>query len=213
MNQPDNVFEWLDLVRERRSMYAQSLAELESMIHGYYSALDVHQITESVPSMKQGQFGVWLRVETGWSLSAGWAYVIEQNKETDVDGIFQQFFSFVDRYRVIQPTVIATVTLRPEHQPTGKRRKYGHDGLMDRPDEILAINYSPTSLNHLRHRYGNRYVDDWILMLGDGSHQTTVDDLVAWVADEFGVDRIQWNIITTPHTAQHDVAPKSRWLP
>jgi len=169
------------------------------MIHGYNTALHVHQLSELVPAMTEGHFGVWLRHETHWPCSSGWADSIERNSDLDVDGVFQRFFSFVDRYRGIQPTVIATVTLGPEHQPTGKRCTIGLDTLMDRPDEILAINYSPTSLNHLRHRYGNRYVDDWILMLGNGSHETGLDDLIAWVADEFGVDRHQWTIRTEPN--------------
>ncbi len=194
MIEAKNIFDWLDNVRERRSMYARTLADLENMVHGYYSALGVHRICESVPQMTQGHFGVWLREETGWSLSTGWAHAIERNTASDADGVFQRFFSFVDRYRILQPTVMATVTLKREHRPTGKRRKYGCDQLMDRPDEILAINYSPTSLNHLRHRYGNRHDDDPMLMLGDGSHQTSLHDLMEWVADEFGVDRQQWTI-------------------
>ena len=179
-------------------MYALSLASLESMIHGYYTALDVHQVSELGPRITQGHFGAWLRNETHWSLNLGWADAIERNSDSDIDGAFQRFFAFVDRYRALQPTVIATVTLSPEHQPTGKRFKCGIDTLMDRPDEILAVNYSPTTLNYLRHRYGNRYIDDGILMLGNGSYDTNLDDLIAWVADEFGVDRRQWTIRTSP---------------
>lgn len=201
MIKAQNIFEWLDLVRDRRSMYARSLPDLESIIHGYYTALGVHRTCESVPNMTQGHFGVWLREQTGWSLSAGWAYAIVQNTDSDVDGVFQKFFGFVDQYRTLQPMVTATVTLKPEHQPTGKRRKIGHDGLMDRPEEILAINYSPTSLNHLRHRYDEYYVDDPMLMLGDGSHETSLDDLMGWVADEFVVDRQQWTITAARNTA------------
>lgn len=195
MTDDQNIFDWLDTIRERRSMHARTLSDLEQMIHGYYAALGVHGICESVPRMTQGHFGVWLREERRWSLSLGWANAIQQNIGSDPDALFQTFFSFVDQYRELQPTISAKVRLNDDHQPTGRRRKYGHDGLMDRPDEILAINYSPTSLNHLRFRYGNNQVDDWILMLGDGSHQTSLDDLFAWVRDEFGVDRQHWTII------------------
>ncbi len=201
MIEAQNIFDWLDMVRDRRSMYAHSLTELENMIHGYYTALGVHRISESVPAMTQGHFGVWLREKTGWPLSSGWACAIAQNTEADVEAVFRTFFEFVDQFRTLKPMVTATVTLKPEHQPTGKRRKYGHDGLMDRPEEILAINYSPTSLNHLRHRYDKHYVDDWMLMLGNGSHETSLDDLMTWVADEFGVDRQQWTINAAPNTA------------
>ena len=66
---------------------------------------------------------------------------------------------------------------------------------MDWPDEILVVNYTPTSLNHLWHRYGSRIVDDWFLMLGNGSHETSLSDLVDWVSDEFGVIQSEWNVI------------------
>jgi hypothetical protein len=193
MIEAQNVFHWLDSVRVRRSMYVQSIAELETMVHGYYAALGTHEISENGPQLTQGHFGVWLRETTGWSLSAGWAYAIEHNAESDVD-VFDFFFSLVDQYRVLTPTVTARVTLQPQHQPTGKRCKYGHDKLMDLPEEILVVNYVPTSLNHLRHRYGDRYVDDWFLMLGNGSHETSLSDLVNWVSDDFGVNQSEWNV-------------------
>lgn len=194
MVETQNIFEWLENVRDRRSMYARSLADLENIIYGYYTALSVHRVCETVPRMTQGHFGVWLREKTGWSLSAGWAHAIEKNTNFNTEAAFQKFFAFVDEYRTLQPTVTAAIELKPEHQPTGKRSKYGHNGLMDRPDEILAINYSPTSLNHLRHRYNDFYVDDWMLMLGNGSHKTSLSDLMEWVADEFDVNQTEWTI-------------------
>ena len=174
-------------------MYARNITELQSLVHGYYSALSTHHIIEDVPAMTQGHFGVWLRDTTGWSMSAGWGRAFDREADTDIN-IFAYFFSFVDEYRTLAPTITARVTLLPKHQPTGKRCKYGIDGLMERPDEILVVNYWPTSLNHLRHRYDNRYVDDWFLMLGDGSYHTTQSDLFDWVSDEFGIDRAEWEI-------------------
>jgi hypothetical protein len=194
MTDAQNVLHWLDSVRVRRSMYIRTISELETMVQGYYAALDTHHISESGPQLTQGHFGVWLRETTGWSLSAGWAYAIEHNTQSHVD-VFDHFFSLVDQYRLLTPMITAKVTLKPHHKPTGKRRKYGHDKLMDRPDEILAVNYAPTSLNHLRHRYGDRSVDDWFLMLGNGSHETSLSDLVYWVSEEFGVDQSEWNFI------------------
>ena len=190
----ENIFDWLDLARSRRTMFAQSLPELQSMISGYYTAMRVHQIDESLPKLTQGHFGVWLREKTGWSLSMGWARAIENEIGPVVDDQFMQFFSFLDEYRSIVPVSITRVELNANNNPTGKRVKRGHDGLMDKPDEIHVINYRPTSFNHLRHWYDDHFIDDWLLMLGDGSHETTIDDLVKWVADEFEVAREQWII-------------------
>jgi hypothetical protein len=181
-------------------MYVRNIFELEAMIHGYYTALDLHNIFESGPRLTQGHFGVWLREVTGWSQSSGWAYAIEENSSASNSDVYVQFFSFIDQYRELIPTVTARVTLQPQHQPTGKRCTIGHSGRMARPDEILAINYATTSLNHLRYRYIDRYIDDWFLILGNGSHKTKQSDLFDWASDEFGIAHTDWEIITD-HTA------------
>ncbi len=193
MTATTNVFDWLDQVRERRSMYAHSLAELESMVRGYYTALETHDVVELGPQLTQGHFGVWLRVRTGWATECGFAHAIVQHSGPDVDRHFETFFSLVDEYRAIEPTVIARVTLDRRHQPTGKRVTIGFDGRVPRPDEVLVVQYSPTSLHHLRHRYGNRTVDDSMLYLSDGSHETSLSDAMEWVADEFGVHQRDWS--------------------
>ena len=193
MTDTQNIFHWLDSVRLRRSMYVRNITELEVMVHGYYAALDLHNLLECGPQMTQGHFGVWLREVTDWSLSAGWAYAIKKN--TKSSDVFDRFFSFVDQYRELKPTVTARVTLKPQHQPTGKRRVIGHSGRMERPDEILAVNYAPTSLNHLRYRYIDRYLDDRFLGLGNGSYNTEQSDLFDWASDEFGIAHTEWEII------------------
>jgi hypothetical protein len=195
MNPSSNVFDWLDSVREHPSMHARSVTELESQVHGYYTALQIHEIRESVPDMTN-KFNVWAQLNTGWSgFNCGWGYAFDHNTPKG-DDPFQHFFSYVDTYRTLKPIVIARVSLSPNHQPTGKRCVFGFDGRMDRPDEISAINYSPTSLNHLRHQTGSRLVDGWFLMHGDGSYDTSQSDLFDWVSDEFGVPYSAWQIIT-----------------
>ena len=111
------------------------------MVHGYYIDLDAYNILEDVPNMGQGHFSVWLAEETGWSMSLGWGNAFDRNTDLEKD-LFKHFFSFVDQYRILIPIITASVTLHPKHRPTGKRRKYGMNGLMEQPDEILAINYS-----------------------------------------------------------------------
>ena len=176
-------------------MYARTISELESQVHGYYTALGVHNISEGVPDMTH-HFNTWLQSTTDWKgLNCGWGYAFDHNTPPDQNE-FDLFFSFVDRFRQLRPTVTASVTLLPKHQPTGKRCVIGLDGRMDRPDQISAVCYVPTSLHHLRHQYGDSYVDDSFLMLGDGSHETTQDDLFDWVSDEFGVSPTEWKIVT-----------------
>ena len=190
-----NVFGWLDSVRERPLMYAANITDLCTLVYGYYAALYTHNIIEPVPQMTD-KFNVWAQVKTGWSgFNCGWGYAFDNNTPPDSEP-FPHFFEYVDQYRALTPDITARVTLRPEHHPTGRRCVIGHNGRMERPDEILVVNYAPTSLNHLRHRYEDRYVDDWFLMLGDGSHDTAQSDLFDWVSDEFGIGHSEWELVT-----------------
>ena len=113
MTQDRNIFEWLDAVREKRAMYAQSLWDLENVIHGYYTALGIHRIGESVPQMTPGHFGVWLHEKTAWSLNRGWARAIAENTEPDVEAVFQRFFESVDQFRTLKPIVTAELASVP----------------------------------------------------------------------------------------------------
>ena len=196
MKHASNIFGWLDSIRERPAMYAANLTDLCTLAHGYCMALYVHNIAEAVPDMTN-KFNIWAYVDTGWSgFNCGWGYAFDNNTPDGVDP-FAHFFTYVDRYRLIRPVVTACVTLTPQHQPQGKRCVIGFNGRMDRPDEIAVVNYSPTSLNHLRRRYGDIYVDDWFMRLGDGSYQTTQTDLFDWASDEFNIDPSKWEITNT----------------
>ncbi len=195
METDKNIFDWLAGVRERPGMYGQTISELNNMVYGYYAALSLHGITECGPRM-DNHFLIWLSERTRWpQTNCGWGCAFDMNMPEDRDR-FEFFFEFVDNYRLLKPTVMATMMLAPHHSPTGKRCKIGFDGLMDRPDEIIAVNYAPTQLNHLRYRYGKRYVDEWFLMLGNGSHETSLDDLIEWVADEFNAAQSEWDILS-----------------
>jgi hypothetical protein len=193
MKDAPNIFCWLDEVRKRPLMSACTIADLEWQVCGYYTALGIHNIQEGVPDMCD-KFRTWLGVTTGWSVCSGWGYAFDKRTPPDQD-VFKHFFTYVDRYWKLKPTIAARVTLRPEHQPTGKRCVIGHSGRMERPDEILVVNYAPTSLNHLRLRYADRYVDRHFLMLDDGSYDTQQADLFDWVSDEFKIDPSAWEIV------------------
>jgi hypothetical protein len=192
-----NIFDWLDVMRERPSMYVRSMIELQAMIHGYYNALQHHGITEKGPQLSQRHFGTWLREETRWSVCSGWGYAFEQNKVAGQD-VYESFFSFIDQYRRLVPMITASVTLSPKHQPTGKRCVIGFDKRMDRPDKVDVINYYPTSLNHFRFHYANRYVDEGFLFLQTGKQKTEHKDLFEWMYDEFDVERSEWTIFAGP---------------
>lgn len=190
---PAEVFAWLDRVRARPGMYVDEnspVRGLEALIHGYYTALSVHGIVESVPAMTN-HFSTWLRRRTGWSLSRGWGAAIEENA-TRRDAL-ATFFSYVDAYRRLVPVVVSTVTLGERHRPTGKRVKIGHDGLIDRPDAVDVVQYRPEPIHFLRFHYGTFVADQHTLYTSTGSDETTVADAQAWVEDELQVARHERN--------------------
>ncbi len=65
------------------------------------------------------------------------------------------------------------------------------DSVRNRPSMYAA---NITTLCNLVY-YEDRYVDDWFLMLGDGSHDTAQSDLFDWVSDEFGIDYSDWDLV------------------
>jgi hypothetical protein len=187
-----NVFTYLDLVRERRPMYAHSLRDLESQIHGYYVALQNAGITESVPSMDH-HFLIWVWYRMGWSASQGWARSIaEHSNATTVDEQFAIFFELVNEYRRLKPTTLCFVRLKARHVPTGKRVVIGFGGRMDKPAKVEVIRYKPAPLHCLRFHYPDRLEDGWFLMKPDGSYQTTLSDAKRWVQDELQVAPDDW---------------------
>ncbi len=184
-----NVFGVLHEVRRRPGMWVRNLCELEAMLDGYYTGIEMYGIHEDVPRMTRSHFGIWLRHKTIWSTCAGWARIIEDKTDSYQEGI-DTFFEFVDQYRQLKPTVRAHVTLRPHHQPTPKRLSRTFTSPDDRPDEIRIVNYAPTRLYHFRYRYGDRIVDDWL-----DSHKSGLKSFCEWAKDEFGIEPDEWTVV------------------
>lgn len=177
-----NVFLWLDGMRVRPGMYLRnkSLQDLETLLPGYYSGLGVHGIVEAVPAMHH--FRDWLYIRTGWSCSRGWAHAIEQ-RHKDPEKALATFFGLVDEYRQLRPTPLCTVRLGAKHNPTGKRVRYGFDGLMDKPRRVEVIRYRPAPLHFVRFHYRDRVEDGDVLMTGSGEYTTTLRYAKQWVSD------------------------------
>ena len=156
-----DVFAWLDSVKARPGMYIgrpkHPLRELETLLAGYYASLRVHGIVESVPNMSH-HFRTWLSCTTGWSTSAGFALAFEQHaSSTDP---LARFFRVVDRYRKLKPRIRLSVARRSASP--------------ERPTRIDVMRYAPMQLHFLRVWNGQRTNDDWILMDGNGNHQTSL---------------------------------------
>jgi hypothetical protein len=115
-----NIFDVLDGVRERPSMYyGHSLCLLEIYCHGYYTALSIHGLSEhDAPKVSTFHFGEWLYRRFGWYHSCGWAQAIRRNLDSDEDA-FDRFFQLIDEYRILRPVSYAAISLGPAHKPTG----------------------------------------------------------------------------------------------
>jgi hypothetical protein len=102
MSKNGNIYDWLDQVRKRPSMYFRDeedkLATLEKMVFGYYAALFEHGIKETVPRLDRSHFAEWLGENAKISSALGWCYIINQ-MHPNPEEAFDKFFEYIEEYR------------------------------------------------------------------------------------------------------------------
>jgi len=104
MSEDNNIYKILNAVRERPGMWIKDgirLSDLQPIIHGYETALDMHGIVESGPKFRQREFGDWLYKKTGIGAALGWAHIINE-KYPDPNIAFTKFFEYLDEYRTLK---------------------------------------------------------------------------------------------------------------
>lgn len=92
-----------EAVRARPGMWIpdKSLAQLETMVHGYLVALRAHGVVEFGVEFNR-RFSAFVYDRLGWSTSRGWADAITTNC-TSPDAAFERFFSLLDDFRLGGP--------------------------------------------------------------------------------------------------------------
>lgn len=186
------VYDFLDRVRPRRSMYLKngSLEELEDRIGGYYSALANHQIFEECPQLTQSHFLSWLRLEK-MSLPTGWAASVKQfcpdGKEP-----FDFFFELADEYRQLKFVKHLQIELSEHHNPTRKRCKIGKDKKMEKPLHVTICSYQPVDLFFLIFRYPKALTTGHIFF-DNGNTQLSLEYAKNWCLDELQIEDSEWS--------------------
>jgi hypothetical protein len=171
-----------------------SLADLETLLWGYYAALQAHGLVENVPRMDH-HFRWWLYDRKGWSPTLDWATALE-HLYREAEARHDAFFGLVDEYRRLQPAAVCTIQLGPQHQPTGTRVLYGVDGRLEKPERVDVMRYRPKPLHFLRLHYPDR-MEDWdLLMTSTLELATSVADAQRWVQDELQVEPSAWGNLT-----------------
>ncbi|WP_242000058.1 hypothetical protein [Streptomyces klenkii] len=95
-----DIYEVLENVRQRPGMWVRngSLRELSILLWGYHLALRVHGVNERFDfDPATGPFAQWLGRTRGWSMSCGWATVIEENAG-EIPPL-EVFFELLDEWR------------------------------------------------------------------------------------------------------------------
>ncbi|MFP2926779.1 hypothetical protein ACLESO_16585 [Pyxidicoccus sp. 3LG] len=200
---PRNVFEWLDEVRLRPSMYFATLRDLEMLLEGYSVATWVHSIDEGF-TLDCRHFNTWLRFRRGWSTACGWADAVTRNSRSEEEAA-QMFFALVEEYRQLRPTVRARVRLKKHHRATGARVVIGFNGRLEVPRVIEVVQYAPEPLFFLRFHYGARRVDEHVLH-DNGRDATSLRFAKRWVGEEFQVRLAEWEPVDRRARASAEAA-------
>ncbi|MBT2410249.1 hypothetical protein J7I94_06705 [Streptomyces sp. ISL-12] len=99
-----NVHDFLHEVRRRPAMWVPggSLQHLHSMLTGYRTALETHDITEPSPfwpsTGTEAPFTTWLHTRLDRNSSLTWATEIEREAEATGVPAMGLFFTFLDEY-------------------------------------------------------------------------------------------------------------------
>ncbi|MFD9218746.1 hypothetical protein ACFWDI_01640 [Streptomyces sp. NPDC060064] len=97
------VYDLLEEVRLRPGMWVRrsSLQHLDSMLTGYWVALQVHGVEEQFDFWRTGPFAEWLWKRLGMSYSSalGWAVEIERAAEAAGRPAMEMFFDLLDEFR------------------------------------------------------------------------------------------------------------------
>ena len=94
-----DIYEFFERVRQRPGMYfrRKSLRELETMCHGYASALHNHKIQEPGVGFSAA-FNDYLYKRFGWSTCQGWARAIQDHSRNSSQA-FDRFFVLLDEFK------------------------------------------------------------------------------------------------------------------
>jgi hypothetical protein len=192
-----DIFEWLDHVRERPSMYLNPddgpLRELEAMIYGYETATAAHRVEEYRPRFGL-PFLAWVRIRNGWSMSSGWANAVSKAARSGQRPL-DLFFELVDQYRKVSPRVIARARLTKRNRATGKVWTDGLGRAQAPPRVMEIVQYDPEQLFLLRYRYA--HVSTLHVLHDKGREETSVEFAKQVAEREFDIVNAQWRHVTS----------------
>lgn len=104
------VYEWLERVRQRPFVHGQDLMGFVSEVFGFYECLNHQGIIDSGPTLMKN-FRDWLAEFTDLShLNMSWGIAIDRATKHPQDR-YDMFFKFVDQYKQLVPTVVASCEL------------------------------------------------------------------------------------------------------
>ena len=98
-----DVYDFLEEVRLRPGMWVRrsSLQHLDSILTGYWVALEVHGVEETSDFVNSGPFAerLWNRLGMAYPSALGWAVTIEREAEAAGRPAMEMFFELLDEFR------------------------------------------------------------------------------------------------------------------
>jgi len=179
MKEYKDIYEILDDLRKRQSMYLSSKKSLTALV-AFFSGLTFAQMDEGNPPFSN--FSSWIaRKVERMSNKMSWLWMIE---EWGDEKAFDKFFELLDEYRNCKSVYLYRAIIR-NHKPTFVQIINGERVEPEKPLELCIAQFSPSEVYYLLEIYIERQ-DKYF------PYQSSIDEVKEIALSQWGVLENEW---------------------
>ncbi|AFY58349.1 hypothetical protein Riv7116_5988 [Rivularia sp. PCC 7116] len=179
MKKYKDIYEILDDLRQRPSMYLGSKKSLTALV-AFVSGLRFAQMDEGNPPFSD--FSSWIaRKVEGMSSTMSWLWMIE---EWGNEKAFDKFFELLDEYRNCKSVCLSRAIIR-NHKPTFVQIINGERVPPEKPLELCIAQFVPSEVYYLLEIYTWRQ-DKYF------PYQNSIDEVKKVALSQWGVLENEW---------------------